>query len=94
MVVAGRIAILFFDDSGNLLESRALEPAGAAIGADFPPEAWHTLVALSPGSVFFETKAGPYRPPPEEDLAAWSPPEGSPEAARLERFWRDLFGPA
>ncbi|HET9794445.1 MAG TPA: WbuC family cupin fold metalloprotein [Thermoanaerobaculia bacterium] len=91
LVVAGRIGILFFDDAGSVLERRALEAGGETIGADFPPEAWHTLVALSPGSVFFETKAGPYAPPPEADLASWSPPEGSADAARLELLWRGLF---
>jgi cupin fold WbuC family metalloprotein len=91
LVVAGRIGILFFDDTGDVRERGVLEAGGDAIGADIPPEAWHTLVALARGSVFFETKAGPYAPPRESDLAAWSPPEGSPEAARLERDWRDLF---
>jgi len=90
----GRIGILFFDDAGGVIDRRALDPAGSTIGADFPPEAWHTLLALSPGSVFFETKAGPYAPPPERDLAPWSPPEGSAEAAALERSWRALFAGA
>jgi cupin fold WbuC family metalloprotein len=94
LVVAGRIGILFFDDAGAVIDRRALDPAGETIGVDFPPETWHTLLALSPGSVFFETKAGPYVAPPEADLATWSPPEGSEGAARFERRWRDLFGPA
>jgi len=94
LVVAGRIGILFFDDAGAVIDRRVLDPAGETIGADFPPEAWHTVLALSPGSVFFETKAGPYVPPPEDDRAPWSPPEGSDEAVRLERGWRDLFLPA
>ena len=94
LVVAGRIGILFFDGAGNVLERRTLEAGGETLGADFPPGAWHTLVALLPGSVFFETKAGPYAPPPEEDLASWAPPEGSAEAERLERKWRGLFAGA
>jgi cupin fold WbuC family metalloprotein len=91
LVVAGRIGILFFDDAGAVVERGALVSGGEILGADFPPEAWHTLVALSPGSVFFEVKAGPYVPPPETDLASWAPPEGSRDAARLERLWRGLF---
>ena len=94
IVVGGRIGILFFDDAGTVVGRRALDAAGETLGADFPPEAWHTLVALSPGSVFFETKAGPYAPPAAEDLASWAHAEGAPECALLERKWRDLFAGA
>jgi hypothetical protein len=48
-------------------------------------------VALDPGTVFFEAKAGPYAPPAGGDLADWAPAEGSPEASALEREWRALF---
>lgn len=91
LVVAGRIGVLFFDDGGAVVDRRVLDAEGETIGADYPPDAWHTLVALSPGAVFFETKAGPYAPPPPLDLAAWAPAEGGQECAAIERRWRDLF---
>jgi cupin fold WbuC family metalloprotein len=91
IAVAGEIGVLLFDDSGAVLESRVLTPGGSDLGVQMPAGAWHTFVALAPGSVFFETKAGPWAPPTPEETAAWSPAEGTPEAADLERRWRNLL---
>jgi cupin fold WbuC family metalloprotein len=92
IAVAGRIGILFFDDAGRVLERRILAGDGETLGADVPAGAWHSFLALAPGSVFFEAKAGPYAPPPPEDVAAWAPAEGTEESRLLEREWRALFG--
>lgn len=91
IAVAGRIGVLFFDDAGAVRESRVIAPAGETRGVDVPAGAWHTFVALEPGSAFFETKAGPYRPPAGEELAPWSPEENSPGAAGFERRLAALF---
>lgn len=91
IVVAGAIGVLLFDGAGAILESRLLTPAGADLGVQMPAGAWHSFVALEPGSAFFEAKAGPYAPPSLEETASWSPAEGTPEAADLERSWRRLF---
>jgi len=91
VVLAGRVGLILFDAEGNVVGSRVLENAGETVGADLPPETWHTFVALEPGSVFFETKAGPYAPPGEQDLAPWAPPEGSPDSPAFERKFRALF---
>jgi cupin fold WbuC family metalloprotein len=91
VALAGRIGLILFDAEGIVLGFRVLENVGETVGADLAPGAWHTFVALEPGSVFFETKAGPYAPPGEEDLAPWAPPEGSPESSAFERKFRALF---
>ena len=91
VALAGRIGLVLFDAEGGVLGRRVLESAGETLGADLPPEAWHTVVALDPGSVFFEAKAGPYVPAAGADLASWAPAEGSPEAGAFERRWRALF---
>jgi cupin fold WbuC family metalloprotein len=91
VALAGRIGLALFDAEGSVLDLRVLDSSGETVGADLPPEAWHTFVALEPGSVFFETKAGPYAPPAEVDLARWAPPEGSPDSAGFERRLRALF---
>ncbi|HXM77307.1 MAG TPA: WbuC family cupin fold metalloprotein, partial [Thermoanaerobaculia bacterium] len=83
IVVSGAVAVLIFDDAGTLLEKRRLSPAGADRGVEMPPGVWHTFVALEPGTVFFETKAGPYEPLRAEELAPWAPAEGALEAANL-----------
>jgi len=92
IVVAGAIGVLLFDGEGAVLESRLLTPGGADVGVQMPAGVWHTFVAMEPGSVFFEAKAGPYAPQTPEETAAWSPAEGTPEAGELERRWRELFG--
>jgi cupin fold WbuC family metalloprotein len=81
-VIRGQGAVLIFDERGGLAERALLSPAGPDLLVEIPAGAWHSLVALEPGTVWFEVKAGPYLPPPPADIAAWAPPPGSPEAPR------------
>ena len=94
VVVAGALGLVVFDDAGNVTESARLEPGGETFGADLPPGAWHGLVALLPGTVFFETKPGPYVAPAPQDRAPWAPAEGDPAAESAEEALRRLFAPA
>ncbi len=48
-----------------------------AIGAEVSPITWHTVIALEPGCVLLEVKAGPFDPNQPKDLAPWAPEEGS-----------------
>jgi len=77
LAVRGRFHLLIFDDAGTLVERIELSPAGPALAVDVPAGAWHGIVALEPGSIFFETKPGPYVPLSDKDFAPWAPPEGS-----------------
>jgi cupin fold WbuC family metalloprotein len=88
LVVSGAVGVLVFDDTGAILEKRRLTRGGSNVGVSMPAGVWHTFVALEPGSVFFETKAGPWVPLTPEEMAAWAPAEGTPEAAALEKAWR------
>jgi len=94
VALSGRMGLILFDADGRPRTLRVLEKDGETVGADLPAGAWHTVVALSPGTVFFEAKAGPYVAPEGDDLASWAPPEGSPGSAALEREWRNLFSGA
>ncbi len=91
VVLRGRLGVVIFDDSGTIRETAVLSPGGAAMGVDVPHGVMHTFVSLESGTVFFEAKAGPYRPMTEEEKAAWAPSEGSVEAeaylASLRRLW-------
>ena len=80
-VLQGRGAILVFDDSGHVTERAILSPAGPVFVAEVPGNAWHTLVALDPGTVWFEAKSGPYAAPAAHDVAPWAPAPGDPAAA-------------
>ena len=94
IAVAGRIGVVFFDEAGGTIECRVMAPASDLCGVEVPAGAWHTFVALEPGSVFFEAKAGPYRKPEGSELAAWAPAEGSPQAEAFERALRARFADA
>ena len=81
-VVRGKGAVLVFDDQGALLERAIFSPTGPMLVMELPPGTWHSLVALEPGTVWFEVKAGPYVPLPPADIASWAPAPNSPDAPR------------
>jgi cupin fold WbuC family metalloprotein len=91
LVVHGRVGVLEFDAAGKVTGKAVLEPDGEAIGINVPHGTFHSLVALLPGTVFFEAKAGPYAPLSEQEKAAWAPAEGSAEAARYLEWMRGQF---
>ena len=76
----GRIALLIFDNSGEVLQIVPFGPQEDVAGADIPCDTWHTVVSLAAGSVFYEAKPGPFDPSHTSDMASWAPAEGSPEA--------------
>ncbi len=81
VAVRGRFHLLIFDDAGTVTERIELSPQGPVMVADVPPGVWHAIVALEPGSIFFETKPGPYTPLTDKDFAPFAPEEGSAEAS-------------
>ncbi len=91
LAVRGAVGVILFDEMGMRQEACLLTAAGSALGMHLPPETWHALVALEGGTVFFETKEGPYVAPAGNDVASWAPPEGTPEAAVFESTWRGFF---
>lgn len=91
VVVRGRVGVVFFDAHGAITSQAVLAPASEAVGVNIPHGVFHTLVALEPGSVFFEAKAGPYAPLTAREKAPWAPAEGDPQAevflARLKQMF-------
>jgi len=81
VALRGRLGLIVFDEHGNVTEKAVLEPGGQAVGVNIPHGVFHTVVALKPGSVFLESKAGPYQPLSPGEKAGWAPAEGAPEAA-------------
>ncbi len=84
-LLAGRAAALTFDARGTVT-ARAELGADADVLIEIPAGAWHSLVALAPGTVLFEVKHGPYRPGGEHDFAPWAPPEGDARAAAFVQW--------
>jgi len=92
IVLRGRLGVVQFDDDGRIARTAILGAAGNAVGVDIPHGTWHTVLALEPGTVFFEAKAGPYRARRAEEAAAWAPAEGAPEADSYLAQLLRLFG--
>jgi cupin fold WbuC family metalloprotein len=84
IIMRGRLGLLVFDDEGNVTAKLLLDAAGENLGVDIPAGVFHTAVSLAEGTIFFEAKAGPYRPLTEAENAPWAPEDGS--AAALAYF--------
>lgn len=83
LCLQGRIDLVLFDPSGQLLERHRLSGGGAASGIELPPDTWHTLYPVEPEAVILEIKQGPYDPANAARFAPWAPGEGDAEAGRF-----------
>lgn len=93
LILRGRIGMVLFSPEGVITDSCVLEACGNQLGINIPHGQFHTLVALEPGSVFFEAKAGPFRPLKVEEKATWAPNEGDNEATIYLNKLKELFVP-
>lgn len=92
VVLRGCLGLVIFADGGQVSASHRLGPGQpSGLGVDIPHGTWHSVVALQPGTVFLEAKAGPYRPLTAEERAPWAPQEGSPEARDYEALLAGRF---
>jgi cupin fold WbuC family metalloprotein len=91
IVVRGRLGVIIFDERGTVTTTVVLGPAGESVGVNIPHGMYHTLVALDPGSVFFEAKAGPYAPLTSQEKAPWAPVEGELRASAYLADLKRLF---
>ncbi len=79
IVLKGKMAVLFFNETGEVTEVVPLDPEQGSYGVDIPPGVWHSLVCIESGSVAYEVKDGPYVQLVDKNFASWAPEEGSSE---------------
>jgi cupin fold WbuC family metalloprotein len=91
IVLQGALGLLLLDERGEVTDQLRLDAAGPLRGVELQEGLFHTLVALSPDTVMFEIKQGPYQPARDKDFLATCPAEGTPEAAARELSWRGRF---
>ena len=91
IALSGRFGVVFFDHEGNVTGTASLAPGGDAVGVNIPHGVFHSVVALEPGSIFFEAKAGPYKALEPAEKAPWAPAEGEPDATAYLNFLRAMF---
>lgn len=81
VLVRGRFGVLIFDDEGSVQQQFVLGASEGIYGVTIPLGCFHSMIALENGSVFFESKAGPYAPITAEEKATWAPSEGDAACA-------------
>ncbi len=89
LLLRGAAIVLFFDDAGRVIERTEVAASGPVRGLEIPPDMWHTITALEPGTVFFEVKQGPYIQPKDHNSAAWAPAEGYPDTEKLLDWYKN-----
>jgi cupin fold WbuC family metalloprotein len=82
LIVKGRCGVLLFDEQGEVIQQLILDANAGVFGLTIPLNQFHSLLALESGTVFFESKAGPYAALSAEEKASWAPAEG-------EAGWQD-----
>lgn len=92
VVVRGRLGAVVFDEAGSVVDTAVLAAGGERCGINLSHGTYHTVLALEPKTVFFESKAGPYRPLAMAELAPWAPVEGARDAQSYLAALRELFG--
>ena len=84
VAVRGLMGLITFDELGEITGTVRLgmEELGASVSSavEIESQEWHTVIALEPGSVLLEIKAGPFDPNRPKDLAPWAPVEASRDA--------------
>lgn len=97
IAVRGSMALVTFDQQGQVTGVVRFgvdrKGEGLTVGAEVPANTWHTVIALKPGCVLLEVKAGPFDPNQPKDLATWAPDEGSAAAAEyLNKLLESVTG--
>jgi cupin fold WbuC family metalloprotein len=78
-ILEGRIAVFFFDDSGEIIKTTILEKGGIEMIA-VPAFTWHTYAMLTEYAITYETMMGKYDPQTWKDFFTISPPENTEES--------------
>ena len=90
-VLRGRLGVVTFDPAGTPGEARVVGPAEQVLAVTLPAGTLHSVVSLAEGTVFFESKSGPYRPLEPGEKVGWAPAEGDPQAGPYLEELRALF---
>ena len=87
LAVQGSAMVLTFDTDGRIAEKVIVAPQGEVTGVEIPGNTWHTLLALEPSTILYETKQGPYQATSDKGFAPWAPREGHPACASFLEWY-------
>ena len=85
----GELGVMIFESNGDVKEAIRLTPGPSNPGCEIPAGTWHSLVALSEGTIFLEAKPGPYTPFSPEDFASWAPEADTDDVPAYMNSLRD-----
>lgn len=91
ILMSGSLGVVTFSENGDVLQAVTLSQQSGNLAADIPHGVYHTAVSLEPGTVFYETKAGPYRPLADAEKASWAPGENDAGAPLYLEQLKKLF---
>lgn len=91
IMVRGKMGLVIFSAEGKVDSHCILEAGSECFGVDIPRGVFHSLVSFESGSVFFESKEGPYRPLNENEKAGFAPEADSAEAVKFLNSMTALF---
>jgi cupin fold WbuC family metalloprotein len=91
ILMRGRLGVITFDDDGGVAEKLLLSHDAGILAVDIPHGVYHTAISLESGTLFYETKAGPYRQQSEEEKVTWAPEDNDPQAPVYLMSLRSLF---
>ncbi len=90
-ILKGRMAVVEFDDHGNILDHIILDAEKGNFAVEIPERTWHTIISLEKNSVAYEFKDGPYNADEDKNFATWAPKEGdSNSSAYIENLLENL----
>ena len=84
-ILEGKLATLFFDDTGAVTKCTILEKGGIEL-IEVPAFTWHTYVMLTPSAVTYETMMGKYEPQTWKNFFTIAPAENTPESINYLTF--------
>ncbi len=91
ILLSGSLGVITFTDDGEVAETVLLSHAGGNLAVDIPYGVYHTALSLESGTVFYETKAGPYRQLDDAETAIWAPEDGDSHVKDFQVQLQSLF---
>ncbi len=68
VVIRGHVQEVFYDATGQIVETFDLFPGGEIVAVNVPVGQWHTTFSKESGTIIMEVKDGAYEPIQPEDI--------------------------
>lgn len=90
VMLRGALKYIIFESDGSVKDHFVLKAGTSRFGVDLEPGVIHSMAALEPDTVLYESKTGPYVKLNDKQFAAFSPEEKSPDVPDYLKFLYSL----